>query len=165
MADKAMDVYLNDHLAGAKFGSDLADQLRAQNQGNTLGAAMQSLAPLIEQDRQTLIGVLEKMGTSENPVKQATTWIAEKAIRLKFAGDRSGGKDLGTFMAVETLTLGVEGKRSLWITLKAVADRYPQLASVDLDGLIERAQSQHDQLERERVAAAERALQGEITSG
>ena len=37
MADKAMDVYLNDHLAGAMLGSDLAEQLRDENEGTPLG--------------------------------------------------------------------------------------------------------------------------------
>src|SRR4029077_16881630 len=54
MADKAMDVYLNDHLAGAMLGSDLAEQIRDQNQNTPLGELMQSLAPQIEEDRQTL---------------------------------------------------------------------------------------------------------------
>ncbi len=40
MADKAMDVYLNDHLAGAKLGSDLAKQLRARSEGTPLGDVM-----------------------------------------------------------------------------------------------------------------------------
>jgi hypothetical protein len=64
-------------------------------------------------------------------------------------------------MAVETLTLGVEGKASLWKALKTVRDRYGPLASIDLDGLIESAKAQHDALERERIAAATRALEGE----
>lgn len=164
MADKPMDVYLNDHLAGAKFGSDLAEQLRSENEGTALGKLMQSLAPLIEQDRQTLIGVLERMGTSENPVKQATTWMAEKASRVKFGGMSSGEADLGTFMALETLTLGVEGKMSLWTALKEVADQYPPLASVDLDELIERARSQHSLLERERIAASKLALRNDVAN-
>ena len=45
MADKAMDVYLNDHLAGAMLGSDLAEQIRSQNQRTPLGELMGVLAP------------------------------------------------------------------------------------------------------------------------
>ena len=32
MADKAMNVYLNDHLAGAMLGSDLAEQIRSERE-------------------------------------------------------------------------------------------------------------------------------------
>ena len=161
MADKAMDVYLNDHLAGAMLGSDLAEQLRDENEGTPLGELMATLAPKIEEDRQTLIDLMDRMGVSKNPVKQATTWLAEKTSRAKFSGLTSGEPAVGTFMAVETLTLGVEGKASLWKALKAVRDRQGPLASIDLDGLIESAKAQHDALEGQRIAAATRALEGE----
>ena len=160
MADKAMDVYLNDHLAGAMLGSDLAEQLQKENEGTPLGDLMATLAAQIEEDRETLIDLMERMGTSKNPVKQATTWLAEKASRPKFSGLTSGEPEVGTFMALESLTLGVEGKLSLWKALKAVADRYEPLQSTNLDELSARAQTQHDALEGERVAAAKRALRG-----
>lgn len=110
MADKAMNVYLNDHLAGAMLGSDLAEQLQEQNEGTALGDLMSSLAAQIEEDREMLIDLMDRMGTSKNPVKQATTWLAEKASRPKFSGLTSGEPEFGTFMALESLTLGVEGK-------------------------------------------------------
>ena len=125
MADKPMDVYLNDHLAGSMLGSDLAEQIQKETEGSPLGEVMSSIAAQIDEDRQSLIDLMERMGTSKNPVKQATTWLAEKASRTKFSGLTSGEDELGTFMALETLTLGVEGKASLWRALIAVADRYP----------------------------------------
>jgi hypothetical protein len=158
MADKAMDVYLNDHLAGAMVGSGLAEQIRSRNQGTPLGELMGSLAPQIEQDRQTLIGLMQRLGSSRNPVKQAGAWVTEKASRAKFWGLTSGEAQLGTFMAVESLALGVWGKLSLWRALAQVADQYPAIASVDLDDLIDRPQKQYDQLEGERLAASQRAL-------
>jgi hypothetical protein len=158
MADKAMGVYLNDHLAGAMLGTHLAEQIRSRNQGTPLGELMGSLTPQIEEDRQTLIGLLDRMGASQNPVKQAGAWVTEKASRVKFWGPSSGGPELGTFMAVESLALGVLGKLSLWKALAQVADQHPAITSVDLDVLIDRAQNQYDLLERERLAAGRRAL-------
>ncbi len=158
MADKAIDVYLNDHLAGAMLGRDLADQIRAQNQGTALGELMESLTPQIEQDRQTLIELMRQLDSSKNPLKQATAWIAEKASRAKFRGMTSGEPELGTFMALEMLTLGVRGKACMWTALKQLADEHPPIASLNLDELINRAQAQHEILERERLAAAGRAL-------
>ena len=76
----------------------------------------------------------------------------------KFWGLTSGGPELGTFLALESLALGVLGKLSLWRTLAQVADQHPAIASVDLDELIGRAQNQYDLLECERLAAARRAL-------
>jgi len=164
MADKAMDVYLNDHLAGAMFGVALAEQIQARSEGTALGELMESLAPKIEEDRQTLMDLLERMGTSKNPVKQATTWVTEKASQAKFSGLTSGEPELGTFMALEILSLGVEGKMSLWTALKEVADQYASLESVNLDELIKRAQTQRSMLERERIAASRRALRNDVAS-
>jgi len=160
MADKSMDVYLNDHLAGAMLGIALAEQLREANEGTPLGDVLSVLAPQIEEDRQTLIDLMDRLGTSRNPVKQATTWFAEKATRPKFSGLTSGEPEVGTFMALENLTLGVEGKVSLWRVLQEVSDRYAPLQSLDLDDLTQRAERQHDALEGERVAAGKRALGG-----
>jgi hypothetical protein len=162
MADKAIDVYLNDHLAGAMLGVDLASQIEAQNRGTALGELMASLAPQIEQDRQTLIELMRQMDSSSNPVKQATAWIAEKASRAKFSGMTSGEPELGTFMSLETLALGVQGKACMWTALKQVADQHPPIASMNLDELIHRAHSQQDALERERLAAGTRALAGQV---
>jgi hypothetical protein len=112
MADNAISVYLNDHLAGAMLGTDLVEQIQARNRGTTLGQVVDSLAPQIEQDRQTLIDLMQQLDSSKNPIKQATAWIAEKASRAKFSGMTSGEPALGTFMALETLALGAVAKRA-----------------------------------------------------
>lgn len=160
MAGKALDVYLNDHLAGATLGTDLARQIEEQNAGTPLGDAMATVAQEVEEDRQTLLDLMERADTSKNPVKQATGWMAEKASRAKFSGLTSGEPELGTFMALESMSLGIEGKLSLWIALKEAAAEHAALASVDLDELIERARSQRSTVERERIAAARQALTG-----
>ena len=155
-----MDVYLNDHLAGAVLGSALAEQLREENEGTPLGNVMASIAAQIEEDRETLVGLMERMGISKNPVKQATTWLAEKATRPKFGGLTSGEPEVGTFMGLENLRLGVEGKVSLWKILNEVSDQYGPLESLNLEHLIERADAQRDALERERIAAGRLAFGG-----
>lgn len=158
MADQALDVYLNDHLAGATLGSDLAAQIRDRHAGTPLGESMRSIAEEIEQDRQTLVDLMELLDVRRNPVKQTTGWVAEKASRVKFSGLISGEPEHGAFMALETLALGVEGKTCLWTALKELEGDYPALASSELDALIERARAQHEVLERERLAAGRRAL-------
>jgi hypothetical protein len=158
MTDRAMDVYLNDHLAGAMLGSELAATIRDRHAGTPLGELMQSIAEQIEEDRQTLLDVMGDLDVAKNPVKQAGGWVAEKASHVKFSGLLSGEPDHGAFMALESLTLGVEGKACLWRALKEVADAYPPLKTGDLDRLIERAETQHHALEAERLAAARRAL-------
>ncbi len=161
MADKPINVYLNDHLAGAMLGSDLAGQIRDQSEGTALGDVMTEIAAEIEEDRETLVELMEAMDVSRNPFKQVTGWVAEKASRVKFSGAGSGEPDHGTFMALESLRLGVAGKRCLWLALEQVRDRHQALALLDLARLIERAASQEQTLERERMAAGAQALRGD----
>ena len=162
MAANAIDVSLNDHLAGAMRGSDLAAQIQAQNHGTALGQLMESLAPEIEQDRHTLLELMHRLDGSKNLIKQATAWIAEKASTAKFSGMTSGELELGTFMALGTLAFGVRGKACMWNALKHVADQHPPIASMNLDELINRARTQEDALERERLAAGTRALANKV---
>ena len=158
MAHKAMDVYLNDHLGGATLGSDLAGQIGELAEGTPLAGVMATLHAEIEEDRETLVALMDSLGVTRNPVKQATGWIAEKASRVKFSGLSSGESDHGLFMALESMALGVQGKGSLWRALREVRADHPPLADVDLDALVARADAQYATLERERLAAAARAL-------
>jgi len=98
------------------------------------------------------------MEVERNPVKQATTWMAERLSRIKLTGLSSGERELGLFLSLETLSLGVEGKASLWRALKVVEDRYPALDASELDILIARAEAQRQMIETERGAAGLRAF-------
>lgn len=70
MADRAMDTYLKDHLAGATLGADLAEQLRQRSEGTPLGEVMESIAPQIEEDQETLVKLMERMDTAQNPLSR-----------------------------------------------------------------------------------------------
>jgi hypothetical protein len=158
MANRPIDVYLNDHLAGATFGADLARQLEARTQGTDFHPEMSRLAAEIEADLDTLTDLMKQIGATQNPSKQVTAWVAEKASRLKLTGLTSADDELGTFLSLEALSLGVEGKASLWTALRELRSRHPELLSLDLDDLLQRAQRQRQVLETERIAAARRSL-------
>ena len=161
MADKPMDVYLNDHLGGATLGSDLAAQIRDRSEGTPLGQVITEIAAEIEEDHETLVDLMDRLDVSRNPVKQVSGWVAEKASRIKFSGASSGEPDHGMFMALESLRLGVAGKKCLWLALQQVSGTYEPLNAVDFARLIARATSQEQKLETERMAAGARALAGE----
>ena len=162
MADRSLDVYLNDHLAGATMGQDLADRLASRTEGTPFGPEMATIASEIAEDKETLEKLMEAVGTSRNPVKQGLAWISEKASRLPLSGAGSGDSDLGTFLSLETLSLGVEGKISLWRVLDEVASRYPALTETDFASLITRGQRQRAALERERMSYGSRALEADV---
>jgi hypothetical protein len=160
MAERALDIYVNDHLAGSTMGYELAEHLRDQNAGTPLGERMASLAAEIDSDRQALVDLAKRLGTTSNPVKQGVAWLAEKAGQVKFSGVTSGNPELGTFLALETLSLGVEGKIALWRSLRAVADSDPALAGMDFDDLVARGETQRRALETERMEVGTRVLRG-----
>lgn len=164
MDQAALTTYLNDHLAGATLGCDHARQLEEMCADTPFATEMSRLAGEIEEDRDTLVQLMERLDAERNPLKQAGAWVAEKAGRIKFSGVSSDNETLGRFLALETLSLGVEGKRSLWIALARVREHYPQLQSTDLDRLIARAQAQRDALEAARLEAAEQAFVVEAPS-
>ena len=101
---------------------------------------------------------MKRIGATRNPTKQVTAWVAEKASRVKLTGLTSSTDELGIFLSIEALSLGVEGKAALWTTLRELRDQYPELLSTDLDDLLQRAHRQRQALESERLAAAKRAL-------
>ena len=164
MEHDALNTYLNDHLAGSTLGLDHARHLEEASTGSDFGIEMSRIADEIEEDRETLIGLMERLDAPRNPVKTATAWVAEKAGRLKFSGLTARDRDLGTYLALEAMSLGVEGKLSLWTGLAEIAPEYPQIAAMDLDRLVARARSQRATLERERLAVAHRALAPAVVS-
>jgi hypothetical protein len=159
MGDRPIDAYLNDHLAGSTAGADLAAHLAEHHEGTPFGDEMRSVATAIQEDRKTLIDLMERLGTGMNPVKQAIGWIAEKVAGIKFTGALSGNAELGAFTAIESLILGVEGKLCMWTVLKDVAADYPPLATTNLDRLIERAEQQKAILRRQLHSIAPELLQ------
>jgi hypothetical protein len=123
---------------------------------------MATIASEITEDKETLEKLMEAVGATRNPVKQGLAWISEKASRLPLSGAGSGDSDLGTFLSLETLSLGVEGKISLWRALNDVASRYPALTETDFASLITRGQRQRAALERERMSYGSRALETDV---
>ncbi len=81
-------------------------------------------------------------------------------MKAKFSGATSGNPDLGTFLELETLSLGVEGKISMWRSLQAIADDHPAMGGMNFDDLIDRGESQRRVLEAERMEAGASVLRG-----
>ena len=150
-----IDIYMNDHLAGATAACEMAERLQREHDGTPLGDVLGRVLTEIQQDRSTLMDMMAKLGIEPDPIKQATAMIAELASRFKLGGGRN---DTGRLLALETLALGIEGKVCLWLSLQEVADQYGALASFDLSALLRRAESQWETMERERLAAARELL-------
>jgi hypothetical protein len=153
-ADEALGVYLNDHLAGSAAGIELAAKLRDNNQGTELGRVMAALHDDITEDRDTLEALMRHLEVARHPVKEAAGWVLEKVSRLRLNPALTGSAELTRLLETEALSLGIEGKLSMWLSLKEAAAADPRLAGTDFDRLIERARGQRRSLEPHRLAAA-----------
>jgi hypothetical protein len=150
--------YLNDHLAGATAGRELARRAATNNRGSELGRLLEELALEIDEDRDSLIGLMRASGIDIDRVKVLSGWTAEKLGRLKPNGKLLGYSPLSRLLELEALTLGVRGKLALWQALKEIEADEPTLASIDLANLLARAERQLAALEPHRLAIVEDAL-------
>jgi hypothetical protein len=114
-------IYLNDHLAGATGGVELARRASASNRGHkTFGQPLDRVCEEIEEDRATLQEVIDRFGFSESHVKTAAAWVAEKLGRLKLNGRLRGYSPLSRVLELEGMLIGITGKMALWETLAEV---------------------------------------------
>ncbi len=152
-----LTTYLNDHLAASVMAIDMIAFAAARSEGTPLGSFLTQLHSEIEEDQTVVRNLLERLDVSENPVKKATAWVAEKVSRLKLeASDNSD--PLARLQALETLQIGILGKRALWGALEVVVGDVRGLAGLDFPSLRQRAQDQHDRVEEWRLKAAREAL-------
>jgi hypothetical protein len=160
MADAPLHVYLNDHLAGATAGVDLV-KTAAENHDGELGEFFAQLADEITADYNGLTSLMDQMDAHASGAKEVLAKAGSVVSEAKFSGESTDDPEFGTFLTLETLSIGVEGKLCMWKALKVVQDDHPELKSTDIATFIERAQSQRDRLESKRLEVAASALSGE----
>lgn len=155
-------IYLNDHLAGSTLGVELVKRAAGSNEDSSYGPELRRLTGEIEEDRDSLLRVIEELGFSKDRLKVTGGWVAEKLGRLKLNGSLLEYSPLSRLIEIEGLYLGVTGKLALWENLKAsLGDR---VGDVDLAALAERATSQRTRLADLRTQAAAEALGGQAGS-
>jgi hypothetical protein len=158
MGGDRLAVYLQDHLAGAVLGTELARRAARENRGSEFGRALETLAREIEEDRLTLERVRAAAGVSRPHAKRALAWTVEKVGRLKLNGQFRGYSPLSRLLELEGLAAGITAKRGLWISLGQIAADDSRLAGFDFGALTERAESQLAEVERQRLRAIPLAL-------
>jgi hypothetical protein len=147
-----LGIYLNDHLAGATGGFELAR--RAATSQLDHGAVLGQLADEIHADRTALLDMMVALGIKVRRYKVYAGWMAEKVGRLKLNGRIAARSPLSGLVELEMLRLGVEGKAAGWLTLRALAERDGRLDAERLDELISRARRQSETLEELRASVA-----------
>jgi hypothetical protein len=145
---KRFHLYLQDHLAAAVGGVELAGRASRTEADTDFGPPLHALQRDIEQDAVQLRELVEALGaTPKIPLKEGAVWLAEKLARLKLNDRVATRSPLGRLYELEGLQTAVTGKRGLWQSLLETIPAEPRLAHFDLRGLLERADEQ-----RARVA-------------
>jgi hypothetical protein len=158
MDRKLLRIYLQDHLAGSTGGLELVRRARSANEGTPYGDPLAQLADDIEADRRSLESIMEDLGFGADRAKNIAFWAAEKAGRLKLNGQLTGYSPLSRMTELEGLITGVNGKRSLWLTLRDVAGSLPELDADRIGRLVERAEQQLETLHELRSRAGREAF-------
>ena len=156
MSTNLRAIYLQDHLAGATAGHELAKRAAASNSDTELGEFLRRLEREIAEDFQSLLDVMDELGVRPDPIKRSLAWGAEKVGRLKPNGRLLGYSPLSRVVELEGLHVGISGKLSLWQLLETTSGA--EISSADLGELIARAQRQLGGLEPHRMAAAQEAF-------
>jgi hypothetical protein len=151
-------IYLQDHLAAATTGVELARRARGSNEGTEYGDFLGQLERDITEDREALRAVMTRLEVSEDRAKIAAGWAAEKTGRLKLNGRLTGYSPLSRVVELEALMAGVTGKLAGWRALRRLAEHDERLDPVELDRLIARAERQLSSLAEHHRSAADEAL-------
>ncbi len=156
-----LGIYLNDHLAGATAGAELAERVATENRDRVDGQELRRLAAEIAEDRSAL---LDLMATVDVPVRHYKVWLGwlgEKVGRLKPNGRILTRSPLSRVIELEALRLGIEGKTALWRALRDHAEIDSRLRTERLDELLDRARRQGATVESFRSRAVTEAFGGE----
>jgi len=155
---KHLEIYLRDHYAGAVGALELLEHLAGAHTDDSLGEFFRQLHDEIKADHEQLHNLMQALGFEESSLRNAGAWMAEKLSRAKLGLTVGDDAKLRLFKALETLLVGITGKRLLWQALMAVEDSSPILQRTDLARLKARAIEQAERVETQRLSAAHAAF-------
>ncbi|MFI2346613.1 hypothetical protein ACH492_06040 [Streptomyces sp. NPDC019443] len=155
-ASRIVAIYLNDHLAGATAGVELARRMVQEHGRSAYRGDLETLAAEISRDRRALLELMASLDIAVRRYKICAAWLSERLGRLKPNGRVVRRSPLSMLVEVEALRVGVEGKVLLWRTLLASAAWDQRLDTVRIQELLDGARQQSevlDSLHGEAVSA------------
>jgi hypothetical protein len=145
-SSELIPIYLNDHLAGATGGVELARRISDSNREEPdFAGPLVRICGEIEEDRKALEAVMNELEISRDPLKPIGAWVGEKAARLKPNGRLRGYSPLSRVLELEGLAMGITGKMGLWEALRDRETVAPP--GVDFEQLVLRAEDQRAAVE------------------
>jgi hypothetical protein len=105
----------------------------------------------IKEDQDALKQIIQVVGQTHIDLAEVLGWLGEKASQVKLRQDGPAA-GLGTFEALEALTLGIRGKLALWRCLPLIRDGDARVPPLDFDALADRAEKQFAATEHQRLS-------------
>ena len=156
--NEQLEVYLKDHYAGAVGALESIEHSMKEHEGTDLAAFFEELRGDVKADHEQLHNLMTALGCEESGVRNAGAWMAEKLGRVKIGFSGGETSELRLLQTLESLYLGITGKRLLWRALQAMQDLSPILQRTDFEYLEKRAIEQLERVEAKRLAAAKQLL-------
>lgn len=154
--------YLHDHLSAATAATELLRKMQPDIEAPALSRFFTRLRAEICWERDQLAAVASHFPVPSGPLRRAAAWVGEKGLELKLAVDGSTQSHFQIFEALETLSVGIAGKRLLWRTLSQESVATPELKALPFKRLIQMAVRQRRALETFRLEAARESLRAHL---
>jgi hypothetical protein len=151
-------IYLEDHYAGSCAGVALVGRIAGRHAGTDIAPDLRWLAAQVAEDQRSLLVIMERLGMRPAKYKNVLAMAGERISRLKPNGRLFRGSPLSTVVELQSMQLGVTGKRCGWQDLRDLVDDVPALDAHHLDELTRRADEQITRLAALRHTAVVRAL-------
>lgn len=156
LEERFVEIYLNDHLAGATAVRALARRMAHCLRDPADRDRLSRMVSDIEADDRALRTIMRRLEVPVTRYRTVAGWAAEKLGRLKPNGRLLRRSPLSDLVEIEALSLGVSADLAGWTLLRDLAETTPRLDADELDRLIGRAEGRLVRLERlrRRVGAA-----------
>jgi len=152
-------IYLNDHLAAATAGVELARRAASSHEGER-GAELTRLADEISEDREALRDIMKRLDVAESTVKKVAGWAGEKVGRLKPNDHLLSRSPLSDVLELEALRAGTAARIAGFQVLRAVAVDDSRITKEELETLMQRADDQAERLYKLHIQLAQENLAG-----
>jgi predicted DNA-binding ribbon-helix-helix protein len=149
---------MKDHFAGSVAAMELLNHLISSHRGMTHEQFFIRMRDEVAEDQEVLRGLLHDLDAEGGALRNTTAFLSEKFARIKLLLENPAGGQLARLEKLEAPALGIEGKRTLWRTLHAVAEEIAALRKVDFARLDQRADDQSKRVEARRIEAARDAF-------
>lgn len=120
----ALASYLRDHLSGSDTAIRVVERLRRTHAGTSEGRLFGSLFEDLQREREVVRTLLADIGASTLSAKRLMSGAGGMIMAPASGGDRN---ELALLRTLESLAIGVQGKRLLW---RAMQDVEPEFTSV-----------------------------------